>query len=70
MSAIVKIARKELIAMYRSKVAVVNAATLLLLLGVAAYGGYKNYRTVNQIRQQAQQEKDSNGLTRTPNIRI
>lgn len=57
MSTIIKIARKELTAIYRSKVAAVNAAILLLLLGVAAWGGYKNYHIINQIREQAQREK-------------
>jgi ABC-2 type transport system permease protein len=66
MSTIVKIAGRECIAMYRSKVAAVNAAILLLLLLVAAYGGYKNYHTVSQIRQQAQQEKRQQWLNQDP----
>jgi hypothetical protein len=57
MSTIVRIAVKELITLYRSRVAAVNAAILLLLLGIAAYGGYKNYRIISQIREQAQREK-------------
>jgi ABC-2 type transport system permease protein len=63
---IVKIARKELVTVYRSRVIMLNAAIILLLLLVAASGGYKNYHTVKNIREQAQQEKRQQWLNQDP----
>lgn len=63
---IVQIAYKELVTVYRSRVIMLNAAIILLLLLVAAYGGYKNYNAVKTIRELAQQEKRKQWLNQDP----
>jgi ABC-2 type transport system permease protein len=65
-STILQIAGKELVTVYRNRVVVVNAIIILLLLLVAAYGGYKNYHTVKNSRELAQQEKRQQWLHQDP----
>lgn len=63
---IVQVARKELVTVYRNRVILLQAGIILLMLLVAALNGYKNYHTVKQIREQAQQEKREQWLHQDP----
>lgn len=63
---IVKIASKELVTIYRSKVILLTAGIILLLLLAAAWGGYRNYITVKEIREAAKREKRQQWLNQDP----
>lgn len=61
-----QIAMKELLTIYRSKVILLMAGIILLLLMVAAWGGYRNFNTVKNIRDEARREKREQWLHQDP----
>lgn len=63
---LLRIAKKELTTVYRSKVILLMAGIILLLLGVAAWGGYQNYTTAKHIRDEARREKREQWLHQDP----
>jgi ABC-2 type transport system permease protein len=65
-SHVLQIAMKELTAVYRSKVILLMAGFILLLLLVAAWGGYRNYQMAKNIRDEAKREKREQWLHQDP----
>jgi ABC-2 type transport system permease protein len=65
-SNLLSIAMKELTTVYRSKVILLIAGIIMLLLGVAAWGGYRNYHTAKDIREEAKREKREQWLHQDP----
>lgn len=60
------IAKNELTSVYRSKVILLIAGIILLLFGAAAWGGYRNYHTAKDIREEAKREKRQQWLHQDP----
>lgn len=63
---LLRIAMKELVMVYRSKVILLMAGIILLLLMAAAWGGYRNYSQAKQIREEAKREKRAQWLHQDP----
>lgn len=63
---LLRIAKKELTTVYRSKVILLIAGIIMLLLGVAAWGGYRDYHTDRNIREEAKRVKREQWLHQDP----
>ncbi len=63
---ILKIAQKELLTVSRNKMIWVNCLIMIVLLLLATYGGYRNYRMTLDSRLRAQAEKRAQWLHQDP----
>ncbi|OQP59022.1 DUF3526 domain-containing protein [Niastella populi] len=61
-----RIAMQEITVVYRSRVILLMAGIILLLVLTAAWGGYRNYQTAKHIRDEAKASKRAQWLQQDP----